>query len=100
MKTLKTEFDKRGFHYKQIWRDEGYAIYSQTKYRTHYEVIRIRIAKDYELGGVQIEGGEMYPGDNKWGVDGFTVFTKERAFAKVEEIKRHSQEIAAKNNKK
>ena len=88
MRILKTEFDKRGYHFRQIWRDEEYAIYEQTKNGTvHYETIKILIGKDREMAGVEIEGGEMYPSDKQWVTYGFTLFTREQAFDKVEELK-------------
>lgn len=100
MKTLKTEFEKRGFQYRQIWRDENYAIYSQTKYRTHYEVIKIRVCEDRILDGREIEGGEIYPGDKKWGVDGFTLLTESAAFDKVGVLKERDRKIKETKNVK
>ena len=44
-----------------------------------YEIMRLH---------VDSEGSERMPGSSSWGTRGFTVFTRERAFKKMEEIEK------------
>lgn len=78
---LPKEFTRKGFTYRQIYREKNIAIYEQLKggSRVSFEVIRISKHDAYSLGGNEIAARETYPGDEAWGIDAFTVMTLERA---------------------
>lgn len=85
-KPLPTEFDKFGFHFKQIWREGDYAIYEQTKEghaHKNWEAIRIRRHDGFQIAGNEIEPKEIYPSNERWGDDGFTLTSIEDARAKI-----------------
>jgi len=72
MKILSTEITKKGFTYRQICRQNNVAVYSQhlkgqSGEPMSYEVIVIKQHGEYTLGGVTIEAGESYPGDEQFG---------------------------------
>lgn len=75
MKILLKEFRKRGFNFKQLKRTNKAAMYLQSfnGRDVGIEVFRIIVSNDYELGGVKIEGGEMYPGDNAFGWSAWSI---------------------------
>ena len=76
MEKLKTDFDSRGFHYHQEWRDRNHAIYSQwdlwNNQLVGYETIRIKRQKEKIIFGKNFEAKEAYPKDKDWGSYGFT----------------------------
>ena len=81
MKKLEIDFDFKGFHYHQEWRDENFAIYSQWSdgELMSYESIKIRKNKPSERFGRVFEATESYPNDKSWGKEGFTSKTFEEA---------------------
>lgn len=89
MKTLPLEFTKKQFHHKQIWRAGSWAIYERWKdnQKPHYELIRIKSHNGYEMAGVKIEPGEIYPWDEKFGTDGWTLNSFEAAMEKYNKIR-------------
>lgn len=89
MQLLNTEFTRRQFCFKQIKRIGNVAIYEKwTKgsSKKHYEVIRIRSHNGYDMAGTWIEPAEMYPGDEQWGINGFTINSIEAAEKKFNEL--------------
>jgi hypothetical protein len=92
-KLLPTRFRKAGFNYRQITRDDNAAIYEQrwggcADPSVCYEVIRIRRREGFEIGGRFVEPAEVYPNSEAWGVDGWTLLTRDAAFEKLREIYR------------
>ena len=87
MKTLEIEFDSRGFHFKQLFRDGMYALLEKTNQNGYrgYESCRIKSHNGYEIAGVKIEPAESLPSAESWGTDGFSyLFTeKDRAMNKL-----------------
>jgi hypothetical protein len=88
---LATRFHLQGFDYQQIAREGDAAIYQQTWTGTSnphacYEVIRIRRRDGFHIDGRLVEPAEVYPPSEAWGTDGFTVTTRDAAFAKLREI--------------
>jgi len=65
MKKIDTEFESAGFKYKQIHRENMYAIYercySNNINKKHYEVIRIQSHNGIEIAGNKIAPSEFYP---------------------------------------
>jgi len=53
-----------------------------------YEVIRIRRREGFQIDGRFVEPAEVYPNSGAWGMDGWTVLTRDAAFEKLREIYR------------
>lgn len=62
-KKLPKEFDKKGFHFKEVWRDGDYCIYSMANDINilSYESFKTHVIPEYEMGGVKIESKEWFP---------------------------------------
>lgn len=88
MKQLETEFTRLQWHHRQILREENIAIYERSKDgNLHYEVIRIKSHNGFKLPSGEVTSpAEYYPGDNAWGVDGFTLPNSVAARAKFEDL--------------
>jgi len=90
---LPTRFRHDGFEYRQIVREHNAAIYEQrwtgcADSSVCYEVIRIRRREGFQIGARLVEAAEIYPNSEAWGVDGWTVLTRDAAFEKRREIYR------------
>jgi hypothetical protein len=88
---LATKFRHGGFNFRQIVREGDVAIFEQTwsgcpDPSVCYEVVRIRRHDGFEIAGKRIEPAEFYPKSESWGVDGFTLTDRDRAFAKLREL--------------
>ncbi len=85
---LAPEFNKYGFHFKELVSDGIYKIYEKTKgnYKG-YEVCRTRFYDGYEIAGVFIEPAQSMPGNEEWGINGFSLLTLEDAKQKLEWMK-------------
>jgi len=89
MKKLEKEFESAGFKYKQIHREDMYAIYERqhiSSENKHYEAIRIQSHNGYEIAGNKIPPGECYPTSNSWGTAGFTCINKESAYKRLDKM--------------
>ncbi len=89
---LEEEFNDTSFSYKQIWRDDKYAIYKKsfrfTQVETsHFETIIIQHWKEREIHGKVYPESEGYPNSNMWGTNGFTLPSETSAHKKVEKLK-------------
>ncbi len=80
-KPLETEFTKKGFRLKQLWRDGDVAVFHKVRvesantgkpFDAGFETVVIGRHNGYELGGVKIEPAETYPGDSQWGTKGWS----------------------------
>jgi len=92
-KPLPTQFRHDGFEYRQIARERDAAIYEQrlsccADPSVCYEIIRIRRREGFQIGGRFVEPAEVYPNSEAWGLDGWTVLTRDAAFEKLREIYR------------
>jgi hypothetical protein len=90
-KPLPTRFRRDGFTYRQIAREGNAAIYEQRwdgcpNPSVCYEVIRIRRRECFQIGSRLIQAAEIYPRSEDWGIHGWTVQDKERAFRKLRQI--------------
>jgi hypothetical protein len=97
---LPIRFRRDGFNYRQIAREGSAAIYEQTwlscaEPSQSYEVIRIRRRDGFRIGGRFVQPAEVYPASELWGVDGFTVTDRNKAWAKFFEISRSQPRGAA-----
>lgn len=99
-KILATEFTKKGYTYKQIWREGDFAIYEQRKENCavpHYESIEITRHDGYTIGEAVIPPSEVYPNNEAWGKTGWTSVSLEQAQKYIEKMRNHTSEITAKN---
>ena len=99
MKKLEKEFESAGFKYKQIHRENMYAIYERNYINSdkkHYEAIRIQSHNGIEIAGNKIPPSEFYPSSNSWGLHGFTCLSKENAYKRLD---RMMEETAANKDK-
>jgi hypothetical protein len=85
---LQTKFERGGFAYRQIARRGNAAIYEQSFVHdpdraVSYEAIRVRSRDGFYIHGRFVEPAEVYPSSDAWGVDGFTLPDRERAFIKM-----------------
>jgi len=88
-KVIPTEFNKKGFHYKQVRRDGMKAIFEQTRNGTelkNYEVVKLGRHNGYVMGGVKIEPAETYPGSSLWGITGWTCQSIDRALNRYNQL--------------
>ena len=88
---LRKEFRHDGFTYRQIARERNAAIYEHTwngcpNPSIAYEVIRIRRRDGFQISDRFVEPAEVYPRSELWGVDGFTLTNRDKAWAKFSEI--------------
>lgn len=89
MKILEKSFTRKKFKYDQVYRKNNLAIYTQTHTESDgvtYEVIVIKSHNGYEIAGTKIEPSETYPGDNQWGITGWTYQTLEAAKNKLKQL--------------
>ena len=96
-KPLPKQFRRDGFIYRQIARQGNGAIYEQrwtgcAEPSVCYEVIRIRRREGFQIGNKLVEPAEVYPKSEAWGVDGFTLTDRNKAWAKFFEISRSQPE--------
>lgn len=101
-KKLEAEISKSHFILKQIKRTDfnkklDVAIYEQIskedKKDIHYEVIIVhkQESTQIKMGGatIDLEDKELYPGSERWGVDGFSFIKLENAEHKYNELIKH-----------
>jgi hypothetical protein len=88
---LPKEFQRGGFNYRQVAREGDAAIYEQRwtgcpNPAICFEVIRIKRREGFQIDGRFVEPAEVYPASERWGVDGFTVTDRNKAWDKFFEI--------------
>lgn len=91
MKPLPEEFDKKGFHYRRLWREGEVAIYEQSKgpaITFETIVVREQNATTLELDGVKVdlEHREIYPSSEQWGTYGWTTLDAFAAMRKARQV--------------
>lgn len=100
MNTIKTEFSRKGFHFRQIYRHGQFAVFERTRLpnftQKHYETVRLKPFPAHFTFGRQFDAGEAYPSSEQWGSYGFTIPTESAALAKVEEMRNAFAEKPAK----
>jgi hypothetical protein len=88
-KPLDLQFSRDGFNYRRVVREGDVAIYEQRwpgSKNVCYQVVRIRRHNGKNIAGRWMEPSEIYPSSSEWGVHGFTLTDKGRAFAKLREL--------------
>ena len=90
-KPLRKEFQRDGFNYRQVAREGDIALYEQRwtgcpGAAVCFETIRVRRREGFQIDGRFVEPAEVYPASELWGVDGFTVTDRNKAWAKFFEI--------------
>ena len=102
MKKLDKEFESTGFKYKQIHRENTFAIYERhhiSSEKKHYETIKIQSHNGYEIAGNKIPPSECYPTSNSWGSNGYTCLDKKAAYNRLDRMMKEdvrNKEIANK----
>jgi hypothetical protein len=89
MKKLDKDFESAGFKYKQIHRENMYAIYERhhnTSEIKHFEVIKIQSHNGLEIAGNKIPPSEYYPSSNSWGRHGYTCVNKQQAYNRIDRM--------------
>jgi hypothetical protein len=89
MKKLDKDFESAGFKYKQIHRENMYAIYERhhnTSEIKHFEVIKIQSHNGLEIAGNKIPPSEYYPSSNSWGTNGFTCINKQSSYNRLDRL--------------
>src|SRR5215471_16704742 len=84
---LPKQFRRDGFTYRQISREGDVALYEQRwtgcpDPAVCFEVIRVRRREGFRIRGRFVEPAEVYPKSKSWGVDGFTVTDRNKAWDK------------------
>ncbi len=103
MKKLEKELESAGFKYKQIHREDMYAIYERKRIdcnsSPHYESIKIQSHNGMEIAGNKIPPSEYYPSSNSWGRHGYTCLDKKAAYNRLDRMTKEdiaNKEIANK----
>jgi hypothetical protein len=88
MRILDNEIKKNGFDYVCILRGLKAFVYVQHQngLPVAYEVFKRKINKDYEIAGVQIEGGESFPGNEAFGKWAWSYKTEADAINKFQDL--------------
>lgn len=75
MQKLPTQFNTSGYSMEQEVRNEHGAVYRQMKggRLVSYELIRIQIAKEGEMFGRKYPLREVYPSNEMWGKEAWTL---------------------------
>ncbi len=94
-RVLEEDFTEKGYTYNQIHRAHRFAIYTQSKDGRiiSYEAVYITRQEETECYGRILPKREHYPSTGEFGKLGFSCKTKERAFEKLEELKKRRDEL-------
>lgn len=86
---LPEAFNKNGYNYKLIYREDDVAIYSQNinDNQIAFEVFEVRKNKQFEIDGRIIPARESVPSSEQWGNNAFTVHSLLEAAKYMERIK-------------
>ena len=86
MNVLPKEYSKKGFTYLLIERNDKAAIYLQMfgEQRLAFEVMKVVVAKPYQIAGKDFPGGESLPSDEAFGswAWSFAIFNSEESAKK------------------
>ena len=86
MITLESEFTQKGWVLKLVRRAGFVALYARFKRsnpsNVHYEVVKIREGKPYQIAGIDFPAKEQYPKSEAWGAYGWTYLDEEKAMEK------------------
>ncbi len=90
MKPLGDFYKKNGFYYKLLKREGDIAIFQQrldeNKGCLAFEVIIVQKGEEYEMAGMKIEAHEYAPGNEQFGMKGWSFSTLEKAEIKFKEL--------------
>lgn len=83
---LVTQFKSKGWTFRQVQREKDFAIFHRegpVGTEPHLEVIIVGKQGPREQFGQVFPAKEVYPGDEKWGTEGWTYLNKESAERKM-----------------
>lgn len=88
MQLLPEHFKKNGFEYNLVERSSMTAIYSQSLDGDllAYEVIRVTVAPAGEIMGNPVVEREILPGNEQWGIRGWTYWDLAKARTRASEL--------------
>ena len=90
MERLPTNFRSDGFEFEQLAREDDIALFRKTKPGLSFETFEVVIIRKYDehLGpqGRLIKAGECMPSSSRWGEEGWSLQTRERAWEKFREL--------------
>ncbi|MDO8609276.1 MAG: hypothetical protein Q7R95_01890 [bacterium] len=90
-KKLAEEFNKKGFHFKKVFREDNLCIYSMAKGEKiiSFEAFLTKVNPAYEISGVTIGASENFPSDSQVGVShtAFSCDSLEKAHERLAQIK-------------
>lgn len=87
MTPLAESFKANGFVFTQLVRAGDLAIYRKAKGNwVGFEVIRVQRHTGYTIAGKFCPPAEFYPANEKWGVDGYSCVSEDRARVKMAEM--------------
>ena len=90
MKKLDKTFTSNGFEFKQLHREDMFAIYERGYINTtkdpHYEAIKIQSHNGMEIAGNKIPPSEYYPSSNSWGRHGYTCISKKASYDRLDKM--------------
>ena len=84
---LATEFDSKGWHFKQLKRTGRIALYERwkdTSASPHYEVIAVQTEPEKVMFGKTVEVHDRYPSSERWGEQAWTCRDEDEARAKFD----------------
>lgn len=92
MEKLVTQYSKSGFDYKLIKRTKNTAVFEQRDSESGnlvaYEVMTIKIRKEQMMFGALVPAGEVVPSAEQWGLMAWTIWKKEDALLKQQELQK------------
>lgn len=92
MKPIRNTFVSDGYTFRQIAREKNVAVYEKVWGSHHtWEVIKVRQRGERLLKGKHLEASEQYPTSESWGEDGWSLTTKESAFAWMDKVLRDEE---------
>lgn len=87
MKLLPTEFRKHGYNFRQLQREGDVALFEKTAGTVvAYEVVIVQRHDDYMMAGNLIPAAEAMPGNETWGLKGWSPRTLPEALRKFTEV--------------
>jgi len=92
---LPKNFTEKKFEFKEVFEDGDWKIFErkgEDDSVPHFELVKLYKSEEYQIAGNVIPKKWNYPSSESWGVSGFTLLTKDRAFAKLEELKNRREE--------
>lgn len=87
MKLLPTEFRKHGYEFRQLQREGDVALFEKRQGTVvAYEVVIVQRHEEYVMAGNTIAAAEAMPGNETWGLKGWSPRTLPEALVKFSAV--------------